>query len=109
MCCQFHASQRCCRVAKEGALLVSEETVKKGRGRKKQQQRPEALPMPAIPAAEAAPKAKGRRTKAAATAAPSVKLEVAATGEQPMPAGTRPRFRTCTWPVTASLQTCAMH
>ena len=45
-------------------MLVSEKTVRKGRGRKKMQQSTEA--MPDIPAAEEAqPKAKGKHTAAA--------------------------------------------
>lgn len=91
---------------------MSEETLKKGRGRKKQQQQqqpPEAVSMPAIPAAETAPKAKGRRTKAAVAPAPAIKLEEAATGEQPLPAGWAPDLRKCAWPATAPLHTCAMH
>ena len=78
----------CCRVAKEGALLVSEETVKKARGKKKQPPHSEAMAMPAIPAAETAPKTKGRRTKAAAAAAPRIKAEEGAAEEQLLTAGT---------------------
>lgn len=75
-----------CRVAKKGALLVSEETVRKGRGRKQQPPQPVATSMPAIPAAEAAPKARGRRIKA--VAAPMIKSEEDAVAqEQPLTAG----------------------
>jgi hypothetical protein len=53
-------------VAKEGALLVSKETVKKVRG-KKQQQEPEGTAMPDSPAA--APKGKAVRKAKSANAA----------------------------------------
>lgn len=67
-------------------MLVSEDTVKKSRGRKKQQQ-DKAESMPAIPAAEAVPEANGRRIIAGAAAVPIVKSEELGAGEHPMPAG----------------------
>ncbi len=62
--------------------------MKKARGGKKQQPQPEAMAMPAIPAAEAAPKARGRRTQAAAAAVPLIKAEENAAEEQALTAGT---------------------
>ena len=80
-----------CRVAKEGALLVSEKTVKKGRGRKKMQQSAEA--MPDIPAAEEAqPKAKGRRA-AAVRSAPVLQGGAITEAAPVMPAVAAPKKR----------------
>ena len=79
------------RVAKEGALLVSEKTVKKGRGRKKLEQSTEA--MPDIPAAEQAqPKAKGRRA-ATARSAPVLQGDAITEGAPAMPAVAAPKKR----------------
>ena len=78
-----------CRVAKEGALLVSEKTVKKGRGRKKMEQSAEA--MPDIPAAEQAqPKAKGRRA-ATARSAPVLQGDAVTEAAPVMPAVSAPK------------------
>ena len=78
-----------CRVAKEGALLVSEKTVKKGRGRRKMQQSTEA--MPDIPAAEEAqPKAKGKRA-AAARSAPVLQGDAITEGAPVMPVVAAPK------------------
>ena len=68
---------------------MTEETVRKGRGRKQQQQQqqqPEAAPMPDIPAAREAPKARGKRTKAAGAALPAIKSEETV-AEQPLGEG----------------------
>ena len=66
---------------------MSEQTVKKGRGRKQQvQQQPEAASMPDIPAAREAPKARVKRTKAAGAALPAIKSEETV-AEQPLVEG----------------------
>ena len=80
-----------CRVAKKGALLVSEKTVKKGRGRKKMEQSTEA--MPDIPAAEEAPpKAKGRRA-AVARSAPVLQGDAVTEAAPVLPAVSAPKKR----------------
>lgn len=73
----------------EGALLVSEKTVKKARGRKKQQQQTEAALMPDTPSASEGAKGKGKRGKAAPVL-PAVQSEPALE-VQPMTEGMQTR------------------